>query len=468
MAAFLFAMLKPPFNTPQITGFVPPVNFSGALSPAAPPAAETNAEIAALLAPKPKPEPSAAKNSQPSAPPDTDADQDLMTVLVVRGAQELKPWIAAWQNLADAACEPNVFYEPWMVMPALQTFAPRPAPEFHLIFAPGRGPDSAQPQLCGLFPLVRERRYKGLRASVLRGWKYLYCPLGTPLLRRGVEAQTLDALLDYLAAQQRGASLLELGCVSGDGPFGRALVEVFCERGTTTFVDESWTRAFLRTHAGASGEDYLKGAMSGKRRKEFRRKEHRLADEGEVRYRELENEADPDAALGDYIADFLRLEASGWKGETGSAFACDPAHREFFRAVVTQAHYRGRLMLATLRVDGRAIAAKCDFLAGTGAFAFKIGFDEEYARFSPGVLLEIEAIRQLHQDSKVRWMDSCAVRNHPMINRLWTERRTLQTVAIATGRGRGEFVVAGLSLLRHFKRAARRPRQQKTAAQNLP
>ena len=45
----------------------------------------------------------------------------------------------------------------------------------------------------------------------------------------------------------------------------------------------------------------------------------------------------------------------------------------------------------------RAIAMKCNLRAGDGAVAFKIAYDEAYARFSPGVLLEIEQIERLHR-----------------------------------------------------------------------
>ena len=49
-------------------------------------------------------------------------------------------------------------------------------------------------------------------------------------------------------------------------------------------------------------------------------------------------------------------------------------------------------MLA-LRLDGAPIAMKFNVEAGDGAFALKVAFDEAYARFSPGVALEIESIR---------------------------------------------------------------------------
>jgi hypothetical protein len=55
-------------------------------------------------------------------------------------------------------------------------------------------------------------------------------------------------------------------------------------------------------------------------------------------------------------------------------------------------------MLA-LRLDGRPIAYKLDFLAGRGSFSFKIAFNENYGRYSPGELLEIENVRRLQAQS---------------------------------------------------------------------
>ena len=109
-------------------------------------------------------------------------------------------------------------------------------------------------------------------------------------------------------------------------------------------------------------------------------------------------------------------------------------------------------MMLAIHLDGRAIAQKCNFLAGDGAFAFKIAYDERYADFSPGVLLELENIRRIHASQAIRWMDSCAAPNHFMINRLWTERRIVQTLVVPARKGWGEFLVSVMPLLRWFKR----------------
>jgi len=65
-----------------------------------------------------------------------------------------------------------------------------------------------------------------------------------------------------------------------------------------------------------------------------------------------------------------------------------------------------------------------NFLCPPGGFSFKTAFDEDYARFSPGVLLQQENL-DLLSDDRVAWVDSCAAPGHPMIDSVWRERRHL-------------------------------------------
>ena len=42
-----------------------------------------------------------------------------LSVTVVEDLTDLEPYVSAWEGLAATALEPNVFYEPWMLMPAI-------------------------------------------------------------------------------------------------------------------------------------------------------------------------------------------------------------------------------------------------------------------------------------------------------------------------------------------------------------
>jgi hypothetical protein len=126
-----------------------------------------------------------------------------------------------------------------------------------------------------------------------------------------------------------------------------------------------------------------------------------------------------------------------------------------------------------LYLDGEPIAMKVNFLAAPGAFAFKIAYDERYSKYSPGVQLELENIRRLHAQESVEWMDSCAVPNHFMINRMWKERRTIKYMRISTGRILGNVEIGVRTFLRTLLRSwrsltSRRPGQPSgSSAQSL-
>ena len=59
-------------------------------------------------------------------------------------------------------------------------------------------------------------------------------------------------------------------------------------------------------------------------------------------------------------------------------------------------------------------------------------------------------------------MDSCAMPDHPMFDRLWGERRVVQTQYVATGRRPGDAMVSAMPLGRWLRRCLRRARPAAT------
>jgi len=367
---------------------------------------------------------------------------------VVDAPAGLEEHIGAWDELAASAIEPNPFYESWMLLPGIEAFGGDLPLRF--VFAYTQGPGGA-PLLCGFFPLERLASYKNLPMRHQRLWQHRHCYLGTPLLRRGYARGCLEAFLGWLAGS-RHASMMQWGHIANDGPFYGALQGVLADTGRRKFVSRTFSRAVLRPRPDA--ESYLRESLPGSSRKELRRLERRLSEAGgPVAYSTLQ----PGAAVEPWIAAFLALEAGGWKGRRGSAMDCSKPGRRFFHAIAAGAAQRRRLMMLALTAGGRTVAMKCNFLAHDGAFAFKIAYDEAYARFSPGTLLELENIREFHRRAELRWMDSCAASGHFMANRLWLDRRSLATVLTTTGRAAGELLVSSLPLLHRVVTIMRAP-----------
>jgi len=372
-----------------------------------------------------------------------------MSVVVIDDLTALEKYVPAWEDLAAAAIEPNVFYEPWMALPAIRAFGAGRRLQFALILAPDPARPTGAPLLCAIFPLEQQSHYQGLRRKLpfktLRLWKYKYCYLCTPLVRAGYGREVITTFFDWLAEGDHGCSLMEFNFIAGDGLFYQTLLDYFDRHARLSYISTCFMRALFRPDVDA--DTYLRSRLHRSRR-ELKRIERRLSETGRLEYMALE----PDHNVDAWIEEFLQLEAISWKGMAGRALIQDEADRQYFVEVAREAFRRGQLTMYTLSLDGRPISQHCGFVSGSGAFAFKDAFDEQYARYSPGVLLILEIIRRLHVRSEIRWMDSCADPFHPTLDRLLSDRRTIQDVVVSTGKSTGDWVVAAAPLLRLLNR----------------
>ncbi len=339
---------------------------------------------------------------------------------VAPGWLEAPGSIAAWDELATRAAEPNPFYERWYLLPSLRALDPQRRIKLLRFEHDG--------ELAGLLPLGSEARYYGRPFPHLRGWTHANCFLGQPLVASGLERQFWRALLDW-ADQNAGAALfLHLAHMPLAGPLYSALQAVLAEQDRPAALVHREERALLQS--SADPEAYLEASLSSKKRKELRRQFARLSELGEVHFTR-----DHDAVgLDRWIDQFLELEHSGWKGSAGSALSSHLATETMFREALAGAAAQGRLERITLWLDFEPIAMLVNFLTPPGAFSYKTAFDERYARFSPGVLLQRENLELLRRDD-VAWCDSCAAADHPMIDHLWRERRAIGRISIGIGGG---------------------------------
>lgn len=350
--------------------------------------------------------------------------------------------VEEWRALARDGAEANAFYEPSFLMPALDAFAH--AGVALAVIRDARG------QLIGLAPVAPLKGYSRLPVRYMATWMHQHCFFAAPLVRRGAEQAFFTALFRLMDA--RGA-FFRLRHLDAEGPLYKAAIEAARADGRLVAPSARYARAKLK--GSYRTEAQLENALSGKKRKELRRLRARLLEEGEIAFEKL---ADP-ALLSQWAEEFLALEASGWKGGAGTALASDEASSRFFRASVAAAFATDELHFARLTVGGRTIAMAVSFygrqMGADALFEFKIAFDEAYARYSPGVMLEIEIMRDLERRPNLLFIDSCAQAGHPMIERLWRDRRTIEALNVS----RRDFVGKAIfRVLMALERASERRR----------
>jgi CelD/BcsL family acetyltransferase involved in cellulose biosynthesis len=370
-----------------------------------------------------------------------------LTVRVVDPLALSPPLAAAWDAVAQAASEPNPFAERWCLQSALHLLDP----ERHTRLVMVR--DGADGPVIGVMPLAPATRYGRLPLRHVTGWAHPNHFHGAPLVRAGFESFFWSILLGWCDAAPWAKTLLHVPRLTEDGPLHRALVDVARVRGGEAGVVHREERALLESTL--SPEAYWDAAVRAKKRKEHRRQANRLADQGAVTFRRW-SAGEP---VEPWIDAFLDLEARGWKGRAGSALASHGDTEAWSRAIIAGAAEAGRLDMRTLDLDGRPLAMLVNFLAPPGGFSFKTAFDEDYARFSPGVLLQ-QANLDLLTDERIDWVDSCAAPGHPMIDSVWRERRALVWVNVPLG---GATDRLRFSLLSKAERAWRRWKRMRSA-----
>lgn len=366
-----------------------------------------------------------------------------LSVETITTIAELKSHLPAWEELSLALLEPNLFYEPFQLLPALEYFGIGKEFRFVLIYGSDRSAPKRSPALVGFFPLERRRVCHGMPIKNLSLWGCVHCFLRTPLIHKAYVHEVMTEFFEWL--QESGSAVIDFPMISGNGPFSQALIRQLHLRERPVWVHQYYNRALLRQDGDVDG--YLRQVISGKKLTELRRQERRLGQCGALEYVELQ----PDGDVEYWLDTFMTLEASGWKARQGDSLASTASGREFFLSVAREAFRKTRLQMLAIHLDNRMIAMKCNFWAQPGSFAFKIAFDEQYSKYSPGVLLEIENIRRMYAAHKIQWMDSCANAEHPMIDGIWGERRTISSILAGTGRFPGGFATSVFPILRWLK-----------------
>ena len=340
---------------------------------------------------------------------------------------------SAWSALADRAAEPNPFFRP----------------EFSLANMTERGVrlqlyvvrDTHGWLACVPAQLVRRSLRMPLRTFEAMIDEYSF--LSTPLLDRDRIDEAAQGLVDVIR-READASAVVFKWWAPDGPVAAAVQRVTQGRSQRPIVvGETSRAAWRRAESGRSPGS----SLHGDRLRHLKAKARELAKQlGEL---QIEDRTGDPAAWDA----FLEMENSGWKAKRGNPMAAVAGDAAFFRRMSEGMGATGHYRLLALEGGGRMVAMESQLIDGDALFAFKIAYDPAFGHLSPGTQLHASLVDRLH-DQGFRVADSCAASDNSHSNRVWPDRRPLQTVVFPTS-GLGAFLVGPIISLRHLARAIR-------------
>jgi CelD/BcsL family acetyltransferase involved in cellulose biosynthesis len=277
---------------------------------------------------------------------------------------------AGWRELAALHSESAPFVdEEWMTA-CVETFCPR-AP----LLLPQRQ-DGRLVALAALQGLTES--WAGRKVAVLQSltnhesyrFEFLSLPgrvdLQEQLWRSLCEAARWDVIrLDHLP---EGSSTLAAG------------LRVGRELGWRPFVEPTFESPWRPLSPWDEG-------LTRKFKSNLRNRERRLQERGEVTFEVARGSADQSRAL----ETFYELEASGWKGEGGTAIASRAHVKAFYDRLVERAS--SQVWIPILSVAGRPAAAQLIRVQGRTMFMHKTAYDPEFSPFAPGQVLTARVIR---------------------------------------------------------------------------
>jgi CelD/BcsL family acetyltransferase involved in cellulose biosynthesis len=343
---------------------------------------------------------------------------------------------AQWRDLAGRAIEPNVFLEPAFASAALERFGPRNL---------GAVAVYAGTKLIGFLPGRVEGLSAGRPMPVFVAWTNPFAPLSTPLLDRDMAGEAVAAMLEILPKLPGAPKAALFPLLPETGVAARMIALHVAAKGRSVSRFAIHARAVL-----IPDRDEALNIVSPGKRKELRRQRRRLAEQGMLDHDVASETGDIRAAL----TDFIDVEANSWKGRTGGAVARNPQAAAFMSEAIAALARERKVRIDRLMLNGATIAATITLFSGDYAWFWKIGYDEVYARFSPGVQIALDLTDVLETEKSLSLVDSCAVADHPMIDHLWGGRLAMADWLVPLD---GPLSFAAADIAERLRRAAIAP-----------
>jgi CelD/BcsL family acetyltransferase involved in cellulose biosynthesis len=300
-----------------------------------------------------------------------------------RGGVEIVDGLAdEWRTLCTEAVDDQPFFRPEFIRAHIRAVIP--GAKVMLLTARLNG------RLCLILPLVEELGTFGkVPVRKLRAPVNFNCGRFDAVRKAGPDGDDAIRTTWHYLKRVKSWDLLQIRDTQPESTVGR-LVEAARAEGFLTIQEGDRPNPYIPVPADP---DLLKRMPpNSKLRSQLRQARNRMVEQAPLNFRRLDK-ADRDA-----LNRFFELEASGWKGENGSAVNCDGRTRQFFDELAAAAARFGYFSLYMLEWKGELIAAHFSLTYKNRCYSPIVAYNERFKQFAPGHLIVAEIL----QDCAVR------------------------------------------------------------------
>lgn len=147
-------------------------------------------------------------------------------------------------------------------------------------------------------------------------------------------------------------------------------------------------------------KDFTKNDMNGKDRREMKRKIRRLNEKGEVKFIEMKEKKDVEAGM----IEFYNIEDKNWKGRKGTSLKRS-YYGDFFKKLAFHLAEDKKLRMYFLQLNDEYIAGIFAFIDQEICYLVKIGYIEDFYRYSPSNILFYLLFKSLFAKNDIKKID---------------------------------------------------------------
>jgi CelD/BcsL family acetyltransferase involved in cellulose biosynthesis len=283
----------------------------------------------------------------------------------IRDEERLSALGEAWDDLAQIERSPfllHAWFSAWW-----RAFGNDSSLEICALWSDGT--------LAGLFPLSR-------KGDSLVALANVHTPVFRPFAR---DAEALALVIE--AAFDVRASELCVPALPQEDAATTLLAQAAQRAGRLSVIEAQHISPFI----AIDGEfAQYRAALRSKNRSDMERLRRKMQREHEGVFKVVAAPSDLARELDDCFA----VEQSGWKGRRGTAVLSDEKTALFYRSIAQAFNEQGMLRFSSIVLDGRLAAFDLNLLAYNRLYPLKTGYDESFARLSPGLVLHYAVIER--------------------------------------------------------------------------